>query len=1181
MFENKNEYLKVFRIKKMSYQGTFLEKYTEKYGLLQTLEEYDRTKESRVFREFAKVLSGSYSLIDSFNNWVDNIFEKQVTSQSFTAKDGTKIQFTNPKIHKPVIMIDNKEHILYPQYCRDNNYPYEGNITVNCITTNKKGEAINIDFVLGSIPIMIGSKLCNLYGKTEEELVELKECISDPFGYFILRTERSVVIQDKKRMNVPMCFLDKKLGKIVCEYVSCATGKVRSKKFVMSSGKKWGTIKINDNYEKSRQFDSSKNIPIFVVFKLLKNIDAEEAFEKYVMKFIPEKFKRRCINKIESSVIKAKNIEDYVIYLCRKRREKYFPEKREEFIRDFKRSMIENLFPNISGFDEEILIELKLNLLSYIMVRYTLVVLGVVEMDSRDSWVNKRFDTAGTNIKILFASVLNALIDECVRDIEKYSSSNYSNFGTVLRSKSTNRFKKDFPNSFNTCYWGTNTYGTRLRENVVEATKRDTPLALWAMAVKNNNAVSRHDTKMGIREVHSSQRDKHCVSETPEGQNVSLVKYLTVTCRISLDTKEELPVNYISDNIGNMGDIVNGTKCDMILMINGKFTSYPEKNIDVIYCNQMAKNRLHYGKVHGDLSIDIEIYFDELMNCLQVYTDSSRATSPYFIINSQTNNLIIDEINGWSMSYDELIKSGAVEFLSARESDYHGTLISYSVENFYKIKEQLKNMPEGSEKDYYKKIKSFTHCNIDPNQLFSTTTLVCPMTNRQSAPRSSFQASMAKQALGYFNINYHVKIYGKKEGFKRLHRATRPICETDGYFLPKMDIMPAGQTAFIGFLTETDNQEDSVIVSEDFINTGNLNYIKYIMVHYTQPSLEVGVKEVFQKPPLEPNDKPDKYEHIDENGFPKLDTFVKEGDCLIGKILVSKKKGTVNNNSLYCGLGEEGYVDRIIVTKEKDKGSTYIKIKLRKYRKYRAGDKLAIRYAQKGTIGRVEKRENMIRISSGMNKGVSPDIIFNPLGFPSRMTVGLLMEGLLTKAAVYEGKRIDVSAFREIDFEHHREVLEKSGLDKYGYEEVELPDGTKLENKICIVPIYEQILKHHVLDKIQMRSSGVKSLYTHQPKGGRAHRGGQKIGEMEKDSFVAHGAAGVITERLMKVSDEFKIVVCQNCGIIINNKKCVLCDNSQPGILTVPYVFKLLIHLMNGTGMDIRIKTKQKTIMED
>ncbi len=769
----------------------------------------------------------------------------------------------------------------------------------------------------------------------------------------------------------------------------------------------------------------------------------------------------------------------------------------------------------------------------------------------------------------------------CRREIDKFSTKpDYSPFGKILKAKSSNHLKRDFTGSFNGTSWGTKTYGKQ-KENVSESTKRDTPLNLWSISAKNNNPICERDKKLEVREIQPSQRDKHCLSETPESVRISLIKYFSSTCRISLDTDENIPINYISEEIGKMNEKVNGLFCETILMVNGKFVSFPKKRIDIVYCNLKTREKLLYGKRRGEIPLDIEIYYDDILNTLHIYTDSSRATSPYFVVNQETNELIIEEIGGWNMTFEEILKTGAVEFLSSKESDDESTLISFSVENFYKTRDEIGEMEEGEEKERMLKIKKFTHCNIDPNQLFGVPGMICPMANKQMGARNTFQASMAKQALGYFNINYHEKFYGRKEGFKRLYRATRCICETDGYFLPKMDVMPAGQTAMVAFLTDPDNQEDSVIVSEDFINSGNLNYFKYIMVHYIQSALPIGEREFFEKPPPKKNESPEKYSHILENGLPKLDTYVREGDCLIGKVIRNSKDGTVKNNSLMCGLGEEGYVDRIIFTKEKDRSNTYIKIKLRKHRKYQAGDKLAIRYAQKGTVGRVEKRENMIRVSKGINKGISPDIIFNPLGFPSRQTVGLLIEGLLTKAAVYTGTRVDVSAFREIDMEKATRVLEENGLDGYGYEDFEFSDGTKIQNKVCFVPIYEQVLRHQVLDKIQMRSSGVKSLYTHQPKGGRGIGGGQKIGEMEKDSFVAHGASGIIVERLMKVSDEFKLVVCQNCGIIINNKNCTLCDNSQPGILTIPYVFKLLIHLMNGVGLDIRLKTKEKEQIED
>ena len=148
-------------------------------------------------------------------------------------------------------------------------------------------------------------------------------------------------------------------------------------------------------------------------------------------------------------------------------------------------------------------------------------------------------------------------------------------------------------------------------------------------------------------------------------------------------------------------------------------------------------------------------------------------------------------------------------------------------------------------------IRNYTHCNVDPLQLLSVSAASAPLVNRQMGPRSTYQAAMIKQALGYFNINYHSKFYGKKEGIKRLFRGTRCFTETDVYFLPMLDIMPSGQTANIAFLTDPDNQEDAVIVSEDFINSGNLNYIKYVSVYYIQTNLDIGTKEILQKPDLD------------------------------------------------------------------------------------------------------------------------------------------------------------------------------------------------------------------------------------------------------------------------------------------------------------------------------------------
>ena len=389
-----------------------------------------------------------------------------------------------------------------------------------------------------------------------------------------------------------------------------------------------------------------------------------------------------------------------------------------------------------------------------------------------------------------------------------------------------------------------------------------------------------------------------------------------------------------------------------------------------------------------------------------------------------------------------------------------------------------------------------------------------------------------------------------------------------------MDLFPSGQTANVAFYADPDNQEDAVLLSEDYVNSGNLNYIKYVTIKYIQPTQISNAIEKIQIPPLRKNEDPSIYKNICDNGLPKLDSYVRKGDCVIGKILI-KKDGSVINNSIFSQIDEEGYVDRIMITKEKDSQNTFIKVKLKSYRKYIAGDKLALRYAQKGTVGRVASRDELLRVSSGPNKGIVPDIVFNPHGFPSRQTAGLLIEGIMTKAALYSGKRVDVTAFRDIDIEGAKKILKDNGLDPNGYETMETSKGERIGNKIYLVPLYEQALRHHVLDKIQMRSTGIKSLYTHQPIGGRVKGSGLKAGEMEKDAFVAHGVSEILRERLMKSADEFKLLVCGNCGSIINIKSCSFCNKSDPGILVIPYVFKVLINLLNGIGIQIRLNTKR------
>lgn len=1155
----------------MATSVSLLEKYTQKGDILGTVKDYERSPAADLFRRVIKETAGSKNTIAGFNNWVENILPTQIKAQNFVSDSGVTVTFSDIFLNKPTRVVNNKEIPLYPKFCREYQFPYTGKLELTCTTLKGKDKRV-IRINLGNIPIMLGSNKCNLFGKNPEELVELGECITDPFGYFIVSSEWSLVTHDKKRRYIPFLVYNKKDNNSK-PYIDNQYS-IRDKlKLVM--GEDWNNIQLVDPLSRSDE-KNKKYFPIFTIFKIISGLEPEKIIDDYVLKFIDKKLHRRAKIALQASVFEYNNISDPVLYIYSIRNEyKLLKEDtKKRFIENISDNLEKEIFVNLNTEEnKEIRINKKVLNLSYMLSRYLLYMLGEIEIDNPDSWNNKRFDNAHIHMEQLFYRIFINVLNKCKKKTGKDRSGseaniNFINFGDYLNSKSKDEFKKIFETSFNTSTWGVKNEPSR-RENYREQVRRDTPVALWSQLVKNTNNIPTNGAVVEVRFIQPTQRNKHCIMETPEGKQVGIVKYNCITGIFSLyrDDKD------IIDMIKKYGKSYDEKVFNILPMVNG----FPISNIkEVIYVDQKVKEILIEAKRKQKIPFDTEIYLNKELSTLEIFSDSSRTITPYLIVNPESKNLVIDEINGWNLDYQTLTRNGCIEFLGAREEGDPEIIISCGVENFYAKKREINSSDEENAK-ILKRNYNYTHCSIDPMQMFSLTTTICPLSNHQLGPRTSFQASMCKQALGYYNINYHLRF----KTFKQLYKAERSLTETDTYFLPMMDLFPSGQIANVAFLCDTDNQEDAVVVSEDYINAGNLNYIKYQVVEIIVPTNTKGYTIKHKIPPLKKNEDPYIYRHIQENGLPKMDSLIESGDCILGQVLITADGE--ENQSHFADLDVRGYVDRILITRERNGSNPLIRIKLRNYNKYQAGDKLALRYAQKGTVGRVAKREELPVVSDGPNKGIVPDILFNPHGFPTRQTAGLMIEGLLNKAAVYDCKRRDISSFRfdVKDLEEAKQVLRDNGLDEYGYENMESSDGIPLKDKVNLVPLTEQVLKHQVKDKFQYRNIGPRDFRTHQPRSGRAKGGGIRAGEMEKDSFVAHGASAVIRERMMKSSDEFKMIVCNNCGVIINYKFCTVCNNSDPVIVLLPYVFKVLIRLLNGVGIDIRLKTEKVDMLKD
>ena len=273
---------------------------------------------------------------------------------------------------------------------------------------------------------------------------------------------------------------------------------------------------------------------------------------------------------------------------------------------------------------------------------------------------------------------------------------------------------------------------------------------------------------------------------------------------------------------------------------------------------------------------------------------------------------------------------------------------------------------------------------------------------------------------------------------------------------------------------------------------------------------------------------------------------------------------------------ERGTIESVFVTEDAG-GNKIVRVKTRDLRIPELGDKFATSHGQKGVIGLISDEEDIPFTS----KGVRPDIIFNPHGLPSRMTVGYLLELLAGKVGCLKGEIVDGTSFSGASKEELEEQLKKFGFRYDGKETMYNGiTGKKMKAKIFIGNLYYLKLKYMVANKLHGRASGKVALLTRQPIEGRSRGGALRLGEMEQQALVAHGASLLLKERYD--SDKILLPICTNCGSVaiednIRNKKiCSVCASEEVEFVEVSYAFKLLIEELQGLHIHTTFGLKNK-----
>jgi DNA-directed RNA polymerase subunit beta len=399
-----------------------------------------------------------------------------------------------------------------------------------------------------------------------------------------------------------------------------------------------------------------------------------------------------------------------------------------------------------------------------------------------------------------------------------------------------------------------------------------------------------------------------------------------------------------------------------------------------------------------------------------------------------------------------------------------------------------------------------------------------------------------------------------------------------------------GRNVLVGFMAwEGYNYEDAILISEKLVKDDVFTSIHIEEYELEARDTKLGEEEITRDIP---NIGEDALKDLDEDGVIRIGAEVRSGDILVGKVtpkgeteltpeerllraIFGEKAREVRDTSLRVPHGEGGIVvDVKVFTREnKDELSPGVNKLVRVYvaqkRKISIGDKMAGRHGNKGVVSRILPEEDM----PFMEDGTPLQIVLNPLGVPSRMNIGQVLEVHLGLVAKLLGWHIASSVFDGASEKDIEMLLEQNGfVNEEGKVDgkVRLYDGRTgepFENNVTVGYMYMLKLVHLVDDKIHARSTGPYSLVTQQPLGGKAQFGGQRFGEMEVWALEAYGAANILQEILTVKSDDI-------IGRVKTYESIVKGNNiSEPGI---PESFKVLIKELQSLALDVKVLTEDK-----
>ena len=596
------------------------------------------------------------------------------------------------------------------------------------------------------------------------------------------------------------------------------------------------------------------------------------------------------------------------------------------------------------------------------------------------------------------------------------------------------------------------------------------------------------------------------------------------------------------------------------IYLNDQFIGNIENKDSFIH---QVKEKRRENKLPQNLNIRYDSGFDEIY----LETTAGRSRRPLIRVEQGKSLLtqeLIQRLTNSELNWDDLVSQGIIEYLDAAEEE--DTWIALTEQEL---------TPE------------HTHLEISPIVILGFVTSLIPYSNFGSSSRLIRGSKIQKQSLGLYASNFLVRM---DTDVSILHYPQLPVVKSFMHDVTHYDRHPAGQNITIALMSyEGYNMEDAIVMNKGSIQRGlarSTFFRPYLAeeLRYSGGQVdEIAIPDKEVKGYKTEHD----YRYLEKDGIIYTGASVSDGDVIMGKTSPPRFLGELEEFSIAASTrressvsirhGEQGVVDMIILT-ENEEGNKIVQVRLRDQRIPELGDKFASRHGQKGVIGMLVPQEDMPFSASGN----IPDILFSPHGIPGRMTISHMLEIVAGKVGCLSGRYIDGTTFdTESDVDLRKELL-TLGFREDGTETFyNGTTGEQFEARIFTGNIYYLKLKHMAANKLHARASGRIQLLTRQPIEGRAKGGGLRVGEMEKDCFVAHGATLLLKERFD--SDKAIIYVCEKCGMLAINdvykktRYCLKCGgNVEITPIEMSYAFKLLLDELKAFCIYPKMELKSK-----